>query len=815
MNLPLITIGPFGGVDYTTDAFYLDEGLSPLATNADPVTTTRALQTVLGRSVFVAAGLPAGYTFQCLVRFQSFSGGAANFQTSYFFSAIKGGSTMQGVYTLGGAVVFLNDLRPFTQAVQFEDGLWTNGGQQVRLRNYGEDSGWLVDEWQLQPPAQVLGAIGTESGSDSPGVGTYSYALAWIRSSSDADPTIVQQSSPFYLNGSVSVVSANNASLGTFAIAGTPQNHDTIKLSVNSFSVLVTASGADTPTTLAASGAIALNANSSIAALVSSGSQGADIIIQAVIPGTSGNAITYHGLVTPSTSGHATISPISSTHLTGGTPGVAPTITLPTADVEYTDYAGLTIDAALFRFSVLQPLYLEVGLVKNLATTTSGIYTIVKDDTPDSVIASNTPLVNNQSGSDHHDPPPFVTTVSAVNATGATTWQTTWEITNPGFVEIHKGRLWAFTLYPNVYNLKNTTTGQPGFTSLTEVQLQSQLWFSDYETPWSFNDVDDVVTVGDEETPGNSDWGPTLVPGTLHNPGWNYNTIDDVPRGLASTGSYLCALKSLSFWVVYGDDPNSFRVYEAFDIGCASSTSIAKGEGGVFWAAPEGVHFYTGGTPLYISEPIRLYVDSNGGWFGSVAFYYKRTYYITLSNGACFAYYVPTQKWYPVGFGFEAVAATLDNAWTASNLTMSQWAASPQDNGEKQQATWTSKISDCSELDSPQKMFRGQTKQARYLIVDAAPQDANCVVTVTANPQTTLATTWTTGTFNLSHPPGAGVLSIPGAFPYWYTAQVEVLIETPADATSPTVLRRVTLMGDVAHALKDNRTQWDPPYVGE
>jgi hypothetical protein len=820
----IINVGPFQKIDLTEEQSYLPAGTAHAANNADIITQPNALLTVLGRAILGTLNLTPDNTVTALGRYETFEGqsNATPFnRVFYIFSAIDSHSVVTcGAYEVAtAATTIFPNLRPFTQSIQMGDMFLTNSGQQVRRRPWAA-GGWLVDEIQVAVPPQIFGAVRSVNAGDSPGDGTYNYALAFKTSAPDGDPTIVESSSPFYFQTAVNITAGTAASgqvtLSINGATGPPQAGDRVALHINHQVVSVVASGAEGLDGLTNELVIAAQANSIINSLVTLGANTpgvGGISIVAVKPGTSGNAITYRGGASPGTVGHAIISPTITTHLTSGSPGQAPTITIPTTAVLATTYGGQTVEAYLYRFSVLQPLYLEVGAVKTLATASGGGNTVITDTTPDIAIAGNTPLVNGATGSDHHDPPPFATTLVQVNNNAPTTAQTTWYVENPGFVEVHKGRLWAFVLYPNLYNLKTGTSGvnkQPTFTSLKEVQLQSQLWFSDFATPWSNNEVDDVLTIGDETTPGNDNWGPSLAtPQPQGNPaisGWDYGiNIDNIPKNLAKAGTYLCAFKSQTMHIVTGDDPNTFRVYETFNIGMLASLSMAKGEGGVFWLAPPyHFHFYAGGEPLYIGEEIRRKLESLSQvqLASCLSFFAKRRYVSLFNIGGGkylgFVYYVPQQKWLVIDLGATAVFATPQAAVVAVANQLALWDGDVQDLGRAITATWTTGVMDSG---TP-----GQVKRYRYCVVDAPIQPGvvgSVAVKVDMPPQTV----WNSPAIDLGHGPTSKVISLPQTL-QGYTAVVTVALANTTGSGQQAVLRRVNIYGDVAHDLKDNQLRW-------
>jgi len=126
--------------------------------------------------------------------------------------------------------------------------------------------------------------------------------------------------------------------------------------------------------------------------------------------------------------------------------------------------------------------------------------------------------------------------------------------TNLGALVIHKNRVWTFVTQDNA-----DTLNQP----------QIQLWYSNVDRPWEFDDTSQVLLMQSD----------VAVPpsGGVY----QYNGLyGNEPRGLGKTGTVLVAFTIRETWAVYGDDQSTFVQRELFNIGCTSRHSITMAGGG-------------------------------------------------------------------------------------------------------------------------------------------------------------------------------------------------------------------------------------------
>jgi hypothetical protein len=775
----LLAIRPFEGLNLSTEPYYVQGGVGVEASNCDISYRYGAMSAAQGRNVFLHVPAVPGYTTTAVAQYNAFNGFIGPQRYYLATTAGPGGLTQEMLFS---ADFFQEPSRnsPFTQAVQFGASLWMDSGK-VMLFQSGTA---VIDDWQIQVPYQYSYNI----------TGTYGAGTATV---DGGGFTVAAVGSP----NAITVTAGYNPS--AFAIG----NHITIKVGTGVFNGVLTANA---PTTLTAT----TLASTTPAAIGVSVPNGTEIDLGAP-PGTYTYAITLRRAQSPwpTQGANPTLyfpdleslqesSPVFSTTVTvpqGQQPGFTVPASLGLANL----ISGVTIGGqqyygCLYRSSLLNPTYTFVDYLTNLVQTTdhNGDASII-DTYSDEQINNNAYLTI------HHDPPPIVGQTypgaiannSSALALSQQQQQVAFTYTNPCFLEKHKGRLWVFTLYPA------HPIGPAPILPVDEVALQPQVWCSDYGTPWSFNDdsaQNQVLLVGPEDTPGNVDINSTIST----TPPWSPNVLEDTPMGIASTGSYLVLFKSQRAYIVLGDSPSEFIVQQGFDIGCLATKSITKAEGGIFWLAPQGVHFFNGGSPEYISEDVRGFLDTIVDQSGAIGSYRERTFYLTFpTNNITLCYYIPTKKWYTRPYG--CVQSISDPYNTQNSLLflngndLQSVGRNPAtDLGNPIVAIWQSGITDSG---AP-----GQLKTYRYIQVVAGVQPGTITLTLTLDATAQITNTYSV-TFDLSKGNGAHVASIPQGM-LGYEAQVTITATTNPSATSPILIRSVVVTGDVSDSLTAPQT---------
>ena len=359
-------------------------------------------------------------------------------------------------------------------------------------------------------------------------------------------------------------------------------------------------------------------------------------------------------------------------------------------------------------------------------------------------------------------------------------------------VAYHKGRMWGLG------SLAALNTGK------------SDLWYSNYLQPTSFNSVTQVLDCG--------------------------SAFNDKPLALASLDSVLVSLKQSSIWVTYGDTQNDFVTRKAHSVGCVSKGSVAVGFGQVFWLGASGVYKYDGSAaPTNISDgsvpsgAIRSTIDillqqTNDNLFapnvGVRGFITNRTYYMSvysiLGNFAeiTYAYDILIGAWTVLPYGTHAVSVC-DNSYynlglpvvgvpvtIAANTQVpgqvDQWFALETDLDNPINSSWTTQISDSNAT--------AFTKQYRFIEVIAPTQTGILNVTLTVNPglnATILPTFFGAYNVDLSVGTSRHRISLPPSA-VGYECQLKLGMST----TAKTTINKVSVLGYVKRQLSP------PPHSG-
>lgn len=557
------------------------------------------------------------------------------------------GATQTLIYNTatGNSVNTTEQLLAFTDAVQFQDGIYTNAGQQIRIRQWAgtaislDGYNFIISAWQVaRPPASSFVSLSTTTVSNGlgPGAGTYQYAIA-------------------YLIGRATAQQVNGAAQATIALTGSITNGDTITIELNGNSVTHTVNTTDDTSfaALAANIATQLNANSTFDAIAVAWSEQNILTIT-----TADSTASQYALKTSTSSGATEVVTPSAGSLTGVaapvytdttyqltapylipgsvTIGVADTTTAPVITIQSpiatpfpAFYAGgdYTIIPVIFRASETQATFFQIPF--------NGLGASYIDTSPDAIIAANVSLENTSIGT----PPPFSFFLEQgflpqefpLDGTTLDYYDLGFQSAT-GFCVSHKGRLWAYALYPNTWDWTIYYGGYPQSGSVIDVLLQAQVWWSSVGVAWQFDSVNGVLPVGPEEVVGNVNTAAAVVLPLINAMPWLAGLIEDTPMGAKSIGSELVLFKSNNLYKVWGDTGAEFTVYPIADIGCMAVGSIVQFEGGVGWLAPQGVYFYNGGSPSYIGENVRGIID--GLTFAQIqacqAFYRERTYYLSF-----------------------------------------------------------------------------------------------------------------------------------------------------------------------------------------
>lgn len=439
---------------------------------------------------------------------------------------------------------------------------------------------------------------------------------------------------------------------------------------------------------------------------------------------------------------------------------------------------GSTWTTNIYRQSSNQSIWLYVATLSG-----SSVY---HDTHSDTAISVNVQL------NLHNDPPPVSSTSPNKNL---------------GPIFAHKDRMWAWVVVQNAN---------------TDNLVQSQLWFSAYGIPWSFNDAQGVLLVGNE------------FPFDLPN-GTGQGLYDrmygDIPVAGVSLSSIAVLHSRRATFVVYGDDPSTFIVRKMSDIGCIAPNSVAVCKNIEARLTDEGVYLFDGQNDTYISEPIRailsLLMPTNLAQ--AVGWYANRSYYLSVpgtggstvispTTGApcTFVYYFPTGQWrilpYATNAAYsvpsedapqgsaqfqEIIAARYITSPAGPTLFFDSWDNADTDLGSAISGYWNSPVTD-SGLPETIKTYT-------HVTINAPIQPGvSATVTLTIDPGSTPAKVYT-WTFDLGLGPTL-IAEVPvgtnGAGNLGYLAFVSVeTTNTVYPNPLPTVIYSVSVYGTMAYNL--------------
>lgn len=354
---------------------------------------------------------------------------------------------------------------------------------------------------------------------------------------------------------------------------------------------------------------------------------------------------------------------------------------------------GSTWTTNIYRQSTNVPVW---TLLANVPVGAS--YT---DNANDTQIGANAQLVT-------HDPPPLP-------ATFGTQFQ--------GAIFNHQERIFVFTIFQNSADTAN--------------QPESQLWYSDLGTPWSFNQVaqqdgGQVLLVGNSATPSS----PSII------------GYGDVPVGGISMGGLALLFKSQSCWILFGNDQDTYFTSLAFPIGLLSKKSLINIFGTIYWLSPDGCFSYAGNGPQYLSEKVVNLLNTvpYSDQINAVSMYANQTWYLSFpATQLTLCYYIPTAEWYTLPYSCSAAASIAANPTTPTGSfttysgtanevvagrpslnALDNWFTGENDLGAPVTGIWTSPLT-CSESPQWQKTYD-------YITILAPYQAGSVTVTLTIDP---------------------------------------------------------------------------------
>lgn len=592
----LIRLGPFVGIDSTTAQLYVKSGYAVEASNVNTQIVKGGLTAEKGRvELFSAAQFDFfGMTIARIdVLFPVVM--PLNQPAVLFQGVGTDGTTLcTGLYEYSGAFTAIAGAYKFTRACQYGTAVYTNGGQRFFP---GLDNSKMY-LWQYEAPqnAQKITV-------------NWTYAIATVGfngsiHSGDVLTTNITSSAGATINTTVGTNGhAGNAPDDSFEALATHIADDVNDYYNNTSSPGYTVANKIIATPLP-------NFNTTITPGEINQGHNWGVLFTSTASGDIGNTFTIsvsesagategYQLTGPTVAGKFYGANTQVGNLTGGfyfylftRQTTMPDGTISETSVNPDDYAHpLQVDvggktygsnsAVTFTPTLAPGDYLFAGTNPDGSTFTTNIYRQSTNQAGYYLVgnkADNLPFVDTFSDDTisgnaqlqvHRDQPPVVTNDPAKN--------------NLGVVCTHSNRVWVFCVVDD-----------PDTNELP----QCQLWYSNYDRPWEFNDAEQVLLLQSDAT---------AAPETT--PGPNYDDpYGNVPKAVGEVGTTLIAKKTREDWVVWGDgtSSNPFSCKPIFSYGSVSITAILYVVGGMFFLDSSGdLYFYDGAAPVYDSEDIR------------------------------------------------------------------------------------------------------------------------------------------------------------------------------------------------------------------
>lgn len=592
----LITIGPFIGIDATTAEIYVKPGYAAEMTNVNTQIVKGAMTAERGRVELFSA---AQFNFfgQTMARIDVlFPVVMPHNQPAVLFQGVADDLTtiLTGLYEYSGTFTPIAGAVKFTRACQYGTVVYTNGGQRF-FPGFDNSKMYL---WQYQAPqnAQKITV-------------NWTYAIATVGfhgsiHSGDHLITDITSSAPASITTIVGTNShAANAPDDSFKALAQHVADD-----VNDYY-----NNTSSPGYTIANKIIAVplpNFNTTISPGQIQQGQNWGVLFTSTASGDIGNTFTISVSESAgATEGYQLTGPTTAGKFYGANTQVGdmlggfyfylftrqtkmPDGTISETSVNPDDYANpLQVDvggktygrnsAVTFTPTLAPGDYLFAGTNPDGSTFTTNIYRQSTNQAGYYLVgnkADNLPFVDTFSDDEisgnaqlqvHRDQPPVVTNDPTKN--------------NLGFVCTHSNRVWVFCVVDNT-----DTNDLP----------QCQLWYSNYDRPWEFNEAEQVLLLQSDAT---------AAPET--NPGPNYDDpYGNVPKAVGEVGTTLIAKKTREDWVVWGDGTatNPFSCKQIYSYGNVSITAILYVVGGMFFLDASGdLYYYDGAAPVYESEDIR------------------------------------------------------------------------------------------------------------------------------------------------------------------------------------------------------------------
>jgi hypothetical protein len=615
--LELLTVGPFGGLDPTTNPYFVAPTNFVDGENFVPNHGYGGFVTVMGRNVALATPLPGPCRGMHVFHRQGLP-------DIYLFAVDV---DVDPAPQLGVGALYWAPLGGIAQPLALPQDITLTGGQQTFFADCSQwvfitngvdrplkiDINLLVTYWGiLAPTAAPVPSIA----GPGPLLGTYYYAFTWGND--------VQESSQGVISAPVTCAQAT-ASSDALQLSGKPKAGDVVNIFVGQLGMTEYGASYTVPDpppnlqTLAQSVAQNFNVNPFVTQYAFAGAPtqasapNGQILLTAANPGDLGNTTYVYASVdlasgaTSGTGGGLDLTPHVQTLLSGGADGNTVLVTIP----KHAVFPGGTPP-----FTPDDPQVTELNLYRlggslgtwNLITTfdaTQKLPATYYDATPDSAVTGQQLVIFRDA------PPPFK------------------------YIATHMERIFGFNI-PVEYN------PTPQYDIMAD---PSVAWWSNLNEPWGFNSEVNNFTCGD-------------------------NHFSDVGVGLMELGGVLMAVKSRRCYFIYGSTDADFQPIFAWFVGCDAPLSIATGYGVGFWHSRQGVHMTDGNTKQQISDSgfaqsnVKNILDmlTDADFAQAVGFMYDRQYYLSLpTHDITLLFDMRDQQWYKLGFSCAQVSYDLES----------------------------------------------------------------------------------------------------------------------------------------------------------
>jgi hypothetical protein len=217
-------------------------------------------------------------------------------------------------------------------------------------------------------------------------------------------------------------------------------------------------------------------------------------------------------------------------------------------------------------------------------------------------------------------------------------------------ITYYEGRMWGFGHDAYTPYWAYTAGGGAGSGNvLAQAAGSSDLWYSNYNEPWGWNSVTQVVQV-------------------------NPNVYGDIGVAVRGVGGVIVALKTRSTWLVYGDSPDNLQtpVELGSQLGCMAKQSVISALGVLRWVSNQGVMQFDGQNLTNISGDIKAFLDTltQTDLQATCASFYDGMYVLSFPTQAItWMYDTRTQAWFSSTIVASLYATQLEDPSLRASVT--------------------------------------------------------------------------------------------------------------------------------------------------